>query len=68
MRTRLRRDPVAGRAYIKTGTLKDVRAIAGYVTAASGERYAVSLLINGQRAEGAGRAQDALLRWIYQNG
>ena len=68
MRTRLRRDPVAGRAFIKTGTLKDVRAIAGYVTAASGERYAVSLLINGQRAEGAGRAQDALLRWIYQNG
>jgi D-alanyl-D-alanine carboxypeptidase/D-alanyl-D-alanine-endopeptidase (penicillin-binding protein 4) len=68
MRTRLRRHPVAGNAFIKTGTLRDVRAIAGYVTAASGERYAVALLINGPRAEGAGRAQDALLRWVYQNG
>jgi D-alanyl-D-alanine carboxypeptidase/D-alanyl-D-alanine-endopeptidase (penicillin-binding protein 4) len=68
MRTRLRRHPVAGNAFIKTGTLRDVRAIAGYVTAASGERYAVALLINGPRAEGAGKAQDALLRWVYRNG
>jgi len=68
MRTRLRRHPVAGNAFIKTGTLRDVRAIAGYVTAASGERYAVALLINGPRAEGARSAQDALLRWVYQNG
>ena len=68
MRARLRRTPVAGNAFIKTGTLRDVRAIAGYVTAASGERYAVALLINGPRAEGARKAQDALLRWIYQNG
>lgn len=68
MRARLRRHPVAGNAFIKTGTLRDVRAIAGYVTAASGERYAIALLINGPRAEGAKTAQDALLRWVYQNG
>ncbi|HZH08509.1 MAG TPA: D-alanyl-D-alanine carboxypeptidase/D-alanyl-D-alanine-endopeptidase [Lautropia sp.] len=68
MRSRLRRHPVAGNAFIKTGTLRDVRAIAGYVTAASGERYAIALLINGPRAEGAGKAQDALLRWVYVNG
>jgi D-alanyl-D-alanine carboxypeptidase/D-alanyl-D-alanine-endopeptidase (penicillin-binding protein 4) len=68
MRARLRRTPVAGNAFIKTGTLRDVRAIAGYVTAASGERYAVALLINGPRAEGARKAQDALLRWVYRNG
>ncbi|MBA3476790.1 MAG: D-alanyl-D-alanine carboxypeptidase, partial [Lautropia sp.] len=68
MRTRLRSHPVAGNAFIKTGTLRDVRAIAGYVTAASGERYAIALLINGPRAEGAKNAQDALLRWVYQNG
>jgi D-alanyl-D-alanine carboxypeptidase/D-alanyl-D-alanine-endopeptidase (penicillin-binding protein 4) len=68
MRSRLRRHPVAGNAFIKTGTLRDVRAIAGFVTAASGERYAVALLINGPRAEGAGKAQDALRQWVYQNG
>ncbi|MGE0799401.1 MAG: D-alanyl-D-alanine carboxypeptidase/D-alanyl-D-alanine-endopeptidase [Lautropia sp.] len=68
MRARLRRDPVAGHAQIKTGTLRDVRAIAGYVTAASGARYAVALLINGPYAEGAGKAQDAVLRWVHQHG
>ena len=68
MRLRLRRDPVAGQAYIKTGTLNQVKAIAGYVTASSGVKYAVTLLINGPRADRAGKAQDALLRWVYQNG
>ncbi|NLD56077.1 MAG: D-alanyl-D-alanine carboxypeptidase/D-alanyl-D-alanine-endopeptidase [Burkholderiaceae bacterium] len=68
MRARLRRHPVAGNAFIKTGTLRDVRAIAGYVTAESGERYAVALLINRPLAEGARKAQDAVLRWVYQNG
>ena len=69
MRTRLRMDPVAGQAQIKTGTLQDVRAIAGYVTAASGRRYALSLMINGKYpAERALHAQDELLRWVYQHG
>lgn len=68
MRLRLRRDPVAGKAFIKTGTLRHVRAIAGYVTASSGAKYAVALLVNGPHAERAARAQDALLRWVYQNG
>lgn len=69
MRTRLRHDPVAGQAQIKTGTLNDVRAIAGYVTAASGRRYAVSLMINGHfEARRALAGQDELLRWIYRNG
>ncbi len=68
MRARLRRHPVAGNAFIKTGTLRDVRAIAGYVTAQSGERYAVALLINRPLAEGARKAQDTFLRWVYQNG
>ena len=69
MRTRLRMDPVAGQAQIKTGTLQNVRAIAGYVTAASGRRYALSLMINGKYpAERALHAQDELLRWVYQHG
>ena len=45
-----------------------MRAIAGYVTAESGERYAVALLINRPMAEGVRKAQDAVLRWVYQNG
>ncbi len=69
MKTRLRLDPVAGQAQIKTGTLQEVRAIAGYVTAASGRRYALSLMINGKYpAERALHAQDELLRWVYRHG
>ena len=68
MRNRLKTDPVAGNAWVKTGSLNDVRTIAGYLDAASGRRYVVVLLINGPRAEAAGPVQDQLLRWIHANG
>ncbi len=68
MSKRLTKDAVAGKAWIKTGSLNDVRSIAGYVDAASGVRYAVVLLVNGPRAESSQGLQDALLRWIHQNG
>jgi D-alanyl-D-alanine carboxypeptidase/D-alanyl-D-alanine-endopeptidase (penicillin-binding protein 4) len=68
MKSRLKNEPVAGNAWIKTGSLNDVRSIAGYVTAASGRRYAVVLIVNGPRAEGTGAAQDALLRWVHASG
>lgn len=68
MKHRLRDHPVAGRAWIKTGSLNGVRSIAGYVDAASGRRYAVVMLINGPRAEGSTPAQDTLIRWVHANG
>jgi D-alanyl-D-alanine carboxypeptidase/D-alanyl-D-alanine-endopeptidase (penicillin-binding protein 4) len=68
MKTRLRDDPVAGRASIKTGSLNGVRSIAGFVEAASGRSWAVVMLVNGPRAESSGPAQDALLRWVHRNG
>ncbi|MDB5803378.1 MAG: putative Serine-type D-Ala-D-Ala carboxypeptidase [Betaproteobacteria bacterium] len=68
MQRRLRSKDVAGQAHIKTGTLNDVRAIAGYVLAASGKRYAVVFLINSPVAGGAQAVQDALLQWVYSEG
>ncbi|HVL55392.1 MAG TPA: D-alanyl-D-alanine carboxypeptidase/D-alanyl-D-alanine-endopeptidase [Burkholderiaceae bacterium] len=68
MRYRLVSDPVAGNAWIKTGSLADVRSIAGYVQAASGRVYAIVLLVNSPRANATAPAQDALLRWVYANG
>jgi len=68
MRNRLKGEPVAGQAWIKTGSLNDVRSIAGYVRARSGRLYAVVMLVNGPRAPGSGPAQDALLRWVHANG
>lgn len=68
MRNRLRTDGIAGHAHIKTGTLADARAIAGYVDAASGRRYVVVCLVNDPQAERARGFQDALLNWVFSNG
>ena len=68
MRRRLQDRGVAGRAHIKTGSLNDVRAIAGYVLAASGKYYAVVSLINHANASRGQEAQDLLLQWVYEHG
>jgi serine-type D-Ala-D-Ala carboxypeptidase/endopeptidase (penicillin-binding protein 4) len=68
MKGRMINEPIAGNAWIKTGSLNDVRALAGYVDAGSGQRYAVVMLINGSRAENSNGAQDAFLRWVFNNG
>ncbi|WP_321947236.1 D-alanyl-D-alanine carboxypeptidase/D-alanyl-D-alanine-endopeptidase [Paraburkholderia sp. J10-1] len=66
MRNRLTNAGVEGNAHIKTGTLRDVRAIAGYVAAENGESWIVVSLINDPRAEAARAAHDALLEWVYK--
>lgn len=65
MRKRLKGGGVAGHAHIKTGSLSDARAIAGYVLARDGRRYAVTMLVNHPNAGLARPAQDALLNWVY---
>jgi D-alanyl-D-alanine carboxypeptidase/D-alanyl-D-alanine-endopeptidase (penicillin-binding protein 4) len=68
MQRRLQDRSIAGHAHVKTGTLTEVRAIAGYVQAASGRQYAVVSLINHPNASRGQEAQDLLLQWIYENG
>lgn len=68
MRQRLATRTVAGNAHIKTGSVNEVRTIAGYVLAASGKRYVVVNLINHPNASRGHAAQDALLQWVYENG
>jgi D-alanyl-D-alanine carboxypeptidase/D-alanyl-D-alanine-endopeptidase (penicillin-binding protein 4) len=62
------RNGAAGSAHIKTGLLSDVRAIAGYVLAASGKRYVVVVLVNHPNARDTQPALDALLEWVYRTG
>ena len=66
--TMRRRQAAAGSAHIKTGLLADTRAIAGYVLAASGRRYAVVAFINHPNASAGQPALDALLNWVYVQG
>ncbi|MFP4462356.1 MAG: D-alanyl-D-alanine carboxypeptidase/D-alanyl-D-alanine-endopeptidase [Guyparkeria sp.] len=70
MRKRLTNGSIRGHAHIKTGTLRDVRAGAGYLLARSGQRYVVVMLHNEQGVQygGGTRVQDSLLTWLYENG
>ena len=64
-RRRARSDVVAGTAHLKSGTLNDVRAIAGYMLANDGKRYSLVMLVNHPNAILTQSAQDLLLQWIY---
>jgi len=55
-----------GRAHLKTGSLENVRAIAGYVVDAKGRYWSVVFMANGAKAGDTKKAQDALLTWVYQ--
>lgn len=65
MKKRLNGREVAGHAHIKTGSLKNVKAIAGYVHDAKGRALAVVCIINHANAGAGQAAQDALLEWVY---
>jgi len=68
MSRRFRDDMLTGKAHIKTGTLDDVTAIAGYVQSQSGDRYAIVAMQNfADIHRGPGEeVQEALLRWVYR--
>ena len=66
MSRRLRGTPAAERSRIKTGTLRDVSAVAGYVKDDDGGTYIVVAMINHERAvkQVARPILDALLEWV----
>ncbi|MDN2680678.1 MULTISPECIES: D-alanyl-D-alanine carboxypeptidase/D-alanyl-D-alanine-endopeptidase [unclassified Janthinobacterium] len=70
MRKRLLNSPAAARARIKTGTLKNVVAIAGYVPDANNQQCVVVAMINSDLVgNGNGRAAvDALIEWVARSG
>ncbi len=56
-----------GRAHLKTGSLRDVSALAGYVLADSGRRYVLVAVVQHANAQGARPALDALVQWVMQD-
>lgn len=66
--TMLRSRAVVGRAHLKTGSLRDVAAIAGYVLAPSGRRLVVVGIINHPNANAARPALEALVQWAAGEG
>jgi len=68
MKYRMSAEPIAGHAWIKTGSLAEVRTIAGYVDAASGRRYAVACFYNGPHTVAVPALQESFLRWVRARG
>ena len=65
MRQRAR--AVAGQAWLKTGSLRGVSAIAGYAQASGGRRYVGVGVINHENASAGRAALDALVQWVVQS-
>ena len=66
MKSRFKESAVRGRGFFKTGTLRDVRGIAGYVNAADGRTYVVSILHNDPAARTrARRIHDNFIEWVF---
>jgi D-alanyl-D-alanine carboxypeptidase/D-alanyl-D-alanine-endopeptidase (penicillin-binding protein 4) len=66
MRERSGASAAIGQAQLKTGTLKDVAAVAGYATAQNGQRYSLVAIINHPHAAAARPALDALVEWVVK--
>ncbi|AGU52332.1 D-alanyl-D-alanine carboxypeptidase [Variovorax paradoxus B4] len=56
-----------GAAHLKTGSLRDAAGVAGYVHGASGRRYVLVAIANGENAGAARAAFDALVDWAAQD-
>jgi len=66
VRRRLRDDEARGMAHLKTGTLRDTRAMAGYVQGVSGKRYLMVSFAEGERSWAVRSFDDALVRWLSE--
>lgn len=65
LKRRFNGSAVSGSAHLKTGTLRDASALAGYVYTAQGQRVSLVLLIYHANAGRSEAAQRALLEWVY---
>ncbi len=68
LRRRLKDGPASGWARLKTGTLRNVVALAGYVNDPEGRPWAVAMMVNHERASHARPVLDALVDSIARHG
>ena len=59
----LRRSKASANAHLKTGSLRDVNALAGYVLGQSGRRYVLVAMVNHPQSAVARPVMDALVDW-----
>lgn len=61
------RGKAVGLAHLKTGSLRDVLGVAGYVQGASGKRYVLVAIANHPQAHAARAAIEALIEWAARD-
>jgi D-alanyl-D-alanine carboxypeptidase/D-alanyl-D-alanine-endopeptidase (penicillin-binding protein 4) len=61
------RNQSQGSAHLKTGSLRDVTAVAGYVHGMSGKRYVLVAMANHPNANAARPAIEALMDWAMKD-
>jgi D-alanyl-D-alanine carboxypeptidase/D-alanyl-D-alanine-endopeptidase (penicillin-binding protein 4) len=67
LRDRQPKSVVIGRAKLKSGSLRDVASLAGYVEGLSGQSYAFVVIVNHPNANATRPALDKLLEWTVQD-
>ena len=65
---RMRGRVAAGMAHLKTGSLDEVRALAGYLLDHRGRRYVLVAIVNHPQAATAQPALEALVDWVVRQG
>jgi D-alanyl-D-alanine carboxypeptidase/D-alanyl-D-alanine-endopeptidase (penicillin-binding protein 4) len=65
LKRRFNGSALSGNAHLKTGSLRDVSALAGYVYTAGGQRASFVILVNHVNARRSEAAQQALLEWVH---
>ncbi len=58
----------AGQAFLKTGSLLDTRALAGYVRGRTGRIYALAVMVNHPQAGRTTATLDAIVEWLAAHG
>ena len=56
-----------GQAWLKTGSLRDVMSVAGYVQGQSGQRYTLVAVLHHPNAQQGRAALDQLLEWTVRD-
>jgi D-alanyl-D-alanine carboxypeptidase/D-alanyl-D-alanine-endopeptidase (penicillin-binding protein 4) len=67
LRDRQPNSVVIGRAKLKSGSLRDVASLAGYVEGLSGQSYVFVVIVNHPNANATRPALDKLLEWTVQD-
>ncbi|OYU12777.1 MAG: D-alanyl-D-alanine carboxypeptidase/D-alanyl-D-alanine-endopeptidase [Comamonadaceae bacterium PBBC1] len=67
LKERSPQSPVIGNAWLKTGSLRDVASVAGYVQGQSGQRYTLVAVLHHPNAQQARAALDQLLEWTVRD-